>query len=165
MKAKLTGLLLLLTLSTQAQIINDDSIRNANFEKALKRDRTERVEKYKVIGLFAASILLNAVGDANNDINRKTQGHLYNAASIGTLLASPFIIKYDRSKWYIYLISYTSLRIGLFDCTYNASRHLPLNYIGTTSITDKAWRQSGGMPAFPRGLCFTLGICLPIKEL
>jgi len=136
-----------------------------NFQRALKISKQERWEPVKIIGIYSASILLNAIGDGLNDSNNKTNGHLLNAASIGILLGSPFIIHYDRKKWYIYLISYTSLRIGLFDMSYNKTRGLPLNFIGTTSVTDKAYTKFGGMPTFPRICFFTLGIAIPINEL
>lgn len=135
------------------------------FKIALKKSHQERWEPVKVIGIYSASILLNAIGDGLNDSGKKTTGHLLNAASIATLLGSPFLIHYDTKKWYIYLISYTSLRIGLFDMTYNRTRGLPLNYIGSTSITDKAYTKFGGMPTFPRVCFLGLGIAIPINEL
>jgi hypothetical protein len=143
----------------------DDFIRSLNFQKAMQYKKEHKYETLKVIGIYAGSIILESLGDGLNDNGNKTWGHLSKVFSTGLLLSSPFIIKYDKSKWYIYLLSYTSLRIGLFDMTYCTTRHLPLNYIGSTSITDKAWTKIGGQPSFIRGLSFTFGIFLTIKEL
>jgi len=93
----------------------------------------QKSDAWKVIGIYSSSIVLNAVGDGLNDSGQKTWGHLCNATSIGLLLTSPFVIDYNKSKWGYYLTSYVSLRIALFDYSYNLTRGLPLNYIGGTS--------------------------------
>ena len=119
----------------------------------------------KVAGLYTVSIILNAMGDGFNNSQRKTLGHMLNAASIGLLVLSPFIVKYDKSKWYWYLATYVSLRIGLFDLTYNTTRGLPLNFTGTTSPTDIVYNNSNINPNYVRSLFLSIGMSLPIAIL
>lgn len=123
-------------------------------------------ESVKVITLYSSAIILNAVGDGLNDSGEKQLGHACNAASIGILLTSPFIIDYEKSKWGWYLTSYTSLRIALFDYSYNLSRGLPLNYIGGTSTWDKVLKEMNPPDTYMgRGVFFIVGITIPINKL
>jgi len=125
-----------------------------------------RGEAVKIIGIYVGSIALNAIGDGMNDNGDKSWGHALNAASIAVLLSSPFIIDYEKDKWYWYLISYTSLRIAFFDYTYNATRGLPLNYIGGTSTWDKVMKKMNPPNTYMgRGVFLTVGIAVPIKEI
>lgn len=125
----------------------------------------ENLEWVKIAGLYAASVILNGVGDALNNSNRKTLGHICDGASIGLLVASPFLVKYNTKKWYWYLASYVSLRVGLFDVTYNAVRGLPSSATGTTSPTDIIYNKSEISPTFTRSLCLSLGMSIPIAFL
>lgn len=119
-----------------------------------------------VIALFTTSIALNAIGDGLNNNNKKTAGHIYNALSIGTLLALPLLTDVNKDKWYIYLLSYTLIRMSIFDPIYNQTRELDINYIGNTSITDKFWRQwPNGPGLFGRSVFMTVGVSLPLNEL
>jgi len=128
--------------------------------------KPKKGEAAKVIILYSSSIILNAVGDGLNDDGNKGWGHACNAASIGLLLSSPFIIDYDKKKWFWYLASYTSLRIGLFDYTYNTTRGLGLNYIGGTSTWDKVMKKMNPPNTYlGRGVFLGFGIAIPIKEL
>lgn len=123
-------------------------------------------EPVKIIGIYTASIVLNTIGDGLNDSGKKQWGHLCNAANIGLLLSSPFVIKYDKSKWGWYLASYVALRIAVFDYTYNSTRGLPLNYIGGSSTWDKALQEiKPPETSFARAIFFTLGVAIPINEL
>jgi hypothetical protein len=123
-------------------------------------------EPIKVISVYSGSIILNAVGDGLNDSGQKQWGHACNAASIGLLLTSPFIIDYDKSKWLWYLTSYVSLRIALFDYSYNMTRGLPFNYIGGTSLWDRVLKSSNPPNTYlGRGVFLTIGITIPIKKL
>ncbi len=128
----------------------------------------KKVPEYvKVIGIYTSSIILDAVGDALNDEGNKEWGHVCNAASVGLLLTSPFIIDYDKSKWGWYLASYVSLRISLFDPSYNLTRGLPVTYIGGTSLWDKGLQKFAPPDGFMtgRGVSLVLGISIPINEL
>ena len=58
----------------------------------------QKSEAWKVIGIYSSSIVLNAVGDGLNNSGEKQWGHLCNAASIGLLLTSPFVIDYDKAN-------------------------------------------------------------------
>jgi len=124
-------------------------------------------ESVKVISVYAGSIILEAVGDGLNDDGQKEWGHLCNALSAGVLLASPFIIDYEKNKWGWYLTSYVCLRISLFDPIYNASRGLPLTYIGSTSFWDKSLQQLAPPDGllFGRGVTFVIGVSILINEL
>lgn len=108
---------------------------------------------------------MNGIGDGLNNSNRKTIGHVINAISIGILLSSPFILDFERTKWYWYLASYISLRIGLFDSTYNLTRELPFFSTGTTSPSDKLYNILGINPAIPRPIFLTVGITIPFWKL
>jgi hypothetical protein len=116
------------------------------------------------LAIFISSIALNACGDGLNDSNHKIDGHILNACSIGILLISPFIIKIDRSKWLPYLLSYTFIRMALFDPIYNTSRGLPIEYLGNSSLTDKAFKSWGGLGIFERSVCFIVGFSIPFNE-
>ena len=123
-------------------------------------------EGWKTIAVYTGSIVLNAVGDGLNDNGVKGWGHVSNAASIGVLLASPFILDYDKDKWYYYLITYTALRISFFDYTYNATRGLPINYIGNTSFWDQGLQELNPPNTYLfRGVTLIVGISIPIQEL
>jgi len=136
-----------------------------NFTTQLIEIKKERSEKWKVIAVYAGSIILGGIGDGLNDSNHKTVGHLFNAASIGALVLSPAIFNYKKDKWYLYLASYTCLRAGLFDITYNLTRKLPFNYTGSTSVTDKFYNSHGGSPTFPRAVFFVVGFSIPLNQL
>jgi len=81
------------------------------------------------------------------------------------LVASPFLMDYDKKKWYWYFATYTSLRIGLFDWTYNMTRKLPIGYVGTTAPTDKFYNILVINPNIPRPIFLSLGIVIPLTKL
>ena len=124
-------------------------------------------EPVKVITLFTASIILDAVGDGLYDSGDKTLGHALQAASTGLLVLSPLFLDMNKDNWWWYAMSYVSLRIGLFDYSYNITRDLPLGYIGSTSTWDKAIKQLAppGNQIFVREIFFTVGVIIPINEL
>lgn len=124
-----------------------------------------KANAWKTIGMYTASITLNAVGDALNDKGEKEWGHACNALSIGTLLAQPFVCDMDKRDWYKYLLTYTSLRLALFDPIYNSTRGLPINYTGGSALTDKFQQKFGSIGIFPeRTLALIVGITIPLKE-
>ena len=125
----------------------------------------EKSEKWKVIALYSASVILNGIGDGLNDSKQKTVGHLFNAASIGTLVLSPLIFNYQKDKWFWYVLSYTCLRAALFDITYNLTRNLPADYTGSTCITDKFYNSHGISPLYPRAVFFAVGFTIPLTLL
>ena len=125
-------------------------------------------EPVKVLTIFTTSIVLDAVGDGLYDNGDKTAGHAFQAASTGVLLLSPLFLNMDKDNFWWYLVSYVSLRIGLFDYAYNTTRGLPMSYVGTTSITDKIQQEFNpgtGHLFFPKAIFFTLGVVIPINEL
>lgn len=141
-----------------------ESTKTLNINIPLK-NKKNKYEKWKVIGLYTSAVVLNAMGDGMNNTDRKTMGHILNTASIGTLLASPFLIHFDKKKWYWYLLTYTSLRLALFDATYNLTTHQPIDYIGSTAITDKWYRTAGVGYNLSKVAGFTVGITIPCAFL
>lgn len=126
----------------------------------------QKKEAWKVITVYSSSIILNAVGDGLNDSGHKDWGHACNAASIGFLLTSPFIIDYDKSKWGYYLTSYVGLRFAMFDASYNLSRSLPYNYVGVTAPTDKMLQNMPrNLITFSKGISLSIGIITPITKI
>jgi len=125
-------------------------------------------EAAKTIALYSASIILDAVGDGYNDSGNKVLGHSLNAVSTGLLVASPFILDADKHNWGWYAASYVSLRVGLFDMSYNATRGLPLQYVGNSSIYDKtvaATKSPDSWLFAGRTFCLFIGVVIPINEL
>lgn len=148
---------------SQTENCLDVALQKMQMEKQHPRPRPY---KGRTIILFASSIILNGIGDGLNDSGRKTAGHFFNAASIATLLSVPFLTNVDKKKWYIYALSYTSLRIGLFDGTYNVTRGLDVNYIGCTSPTDKMMRKTNWKSGYAaKGLFIGIGVALPLWVL
>ncbi|MEI6555754.1 MAG: hypothetical protein WCL70_09210 [Paludibacter sp.] len=146
---------------TQSDSLN----KHIDYSITSKKIKKGNLEWIKVIGLYTAAVVLNGIGDGLNDSHEKTWGHVYNAASIGLLVASPFLINYDTKKWYWYLASYTSLRIGLFDVCYNLTRGLPIDYTGITSSTDIAYNILKINPMYVRSVFFAIGFTIPITAL
>ena len=124
-------------------------------------------EPVKVISLYAGSIILEGIGDGLYDNGQKELGKCLQAVSLGMVLLSPAILNMDRDNWFWYVLTYTSFRIALFDYTYNITRDLPINHIGTTSYWDKALHEFSppGAQLFFRGIFCTLAITIPINEL
>jgi hypothetical protein len=125
-------------------------------------------ETFKTVTLYSASIVLDAVGDGLNDSGQKVGGHALNAMSTGLLVASPFILDADKHNWGWYAASYVSLRVGLFDMSYNATRGLPLQYVGNSSIYDKtvaATKSPDSWLFAGRTFCLFIGVVIPINEL
>ena len=85
-----------------------------------------------LITLFLFNIILNGIGDALNDSNRKKIGHILRALSILTLLIVPVIMNITIFD----VLGYVFLRFGLFDILYNITRKLPLNYSGSSDVVD-----------------------------
>ena len=138
---------------------------NAQYEIEKKRFIPEPV---KIITIYAGSIILDAIGDGLCDDGQKTTGHFCQAVSIGMLVASPFILNVDKSKWLWHAMSYVSLRIALFDPVYNLTRDLPIDYIGSTSIWDKSLQNFNpprSAMLWGRSVFLVIGISIPIKEL
>jgi len=149
----------------QLKISESSSNDNTSTPFKKKKVYNEKLGWVKIAGLYAASVILNGIGDALNNSNKKTVGHICNGASIGLLVASPFLVKYNAKKWYWYLASYVSLRVGLFDVTYNTVRGLPPSATGTTSPTDIIYNKAEINPNVTRSLCLSLGMSIPLAFL
>jgi hypothetical protein len=149
MKKLLTALLLFTILTAQAQEIKYSKISTST----------------KVITLTLGSVFLNAAGDGLNDNGQKGWGHILNAASIATLLTLPLIV--DKSEFLTTALTYVGFRFSCFNPMYNATRGLPLTYMGTTSFDDKLigkLKPPDGFLAF-RAVTFITTVSIPIKYL
>jgi hypothetical protein len=147
MKKLLLILLVFLTLQIQAQQFRRDT-------------------RWIKLGMYTGSILMDAAGDALNDSNHKGWGHFANAASVGVLVTIPFVTENERTfkGFLLGAGSYTFLRFGLFDYTYNSVRNLPLNYIGGTSFYDKAMQKLNPPETYlARVASLCVGVSLTLK--
>jgi hypothetical protein len=155
MRTTLTILLLVLTVSLQAQKWNTKE--GSGFKIP---------ESAKVITIFVTSIALDAVGDALNDQGKhKDIGHLCNALSVGTLLMSPYFVDIKKDKWYWYLASYATIRLAIFNPIYNETRGLPFSYVGNSDFIDrgtKSLNMPNGMQNMWRGYSLIIGFAIPI---
>ena len=153
MAMKILAVGLLLVLCTFSSIAQNDS------------EKYKLSEPVKVISVYAGSIILNAAGNALNDARHRELGHICNAASVGLILSSPFIIDYNRSKWGWYLTSYLALRVALYDYSYNFFNGKPLNYNGSSSYWDKFMGKLNPPNFyFGRAVALTVGISIPINK-
>ena len=146
------------------QILTDYELLSYNFTPIEVKRKWEPV---KIIGIIAGSIILEAIGDAKYDSGLKYQGKLYQAASVGLLVASPFILNIDRKKWGWYFASYLSFRIAIFDPVYNTSRDLPIEYRGSTSAWERGLQKFNppkGAQLWGRSMFLMLAISIPINE-
>jgi hypothetical protein len=143
-------------------VLNADPYFLANYIQA-KQNKNEAI---KLIALSIISTTFNAIGEANNHNGHPIPGHLYNAASIATLIGFMPFMHPQRGKWWVYPVTLLCIRVGEFDYVYNVTRGKPLNYLNpSSSVTDKTWRYFGGNTFFPRATVFTIGIFLPLNEL
>lgn len=130
----------------------------------LRLNKKKKLDRVKVIGLYSAAIILNGIGDGLNNTHQKTMGHIFNAASIGVLLTTPFFVDYDTKKWYWYLLTYTSLRVTLFDAAYNVTTKQPIDFIGSTAITDKIYKMADIYGA-SKAMGLVVGLTIPLRIL
>lgn len=144
---------------------NHETIDSNSKLKQIRFANKIKLDKWKLIGLYSTAIVLNGIGDGLNNTHSKTMGHIFNAASIGTLLATPFFIDYDKKKWYWYLLTYTSLRVSLFDITYNLTTKQPIGFIGSTAITDKMYKTLSASYGVSKILGLAVGFSVPLKLL
>ena len=151
----------------QAQQFRRDGVISSDyhFVKPNRPDKIIKNEPLRVILLYSTSIMLNGVGDGLNNSGHKTWGHTCNALSIGTLVASPFIINYDKHKWYGYILDYCFLRYSLFDASYNIANGQKFDYIGTTAGTDRIFHKApANFRTFTKGISMIVGIALPLNN-
>jgi hypothetical protein len=107
---------------------------------------------------YILSILFKAIGDGLNDSGKKGIGHSLQALSFVPLLIAIHPI------WYVAILSYGFLMIAFFDYTYNLSRGLKWNFVGTTSWWDNAIKRVPfGFMLFVRVICLVVGIFLIIN--
>ena len=159
--------LLLLTLFLTSQILTSQTSYELNYDFNPIKVKKGIPESVKVIGIIASSVILEAIGDAKYDAGQKEIGKLYQAASVGILVASPFLLDIDHKKWGWYLMSYLSFRIAVFDPVYNLTRGLPIDHIGTTSLWDAGMEKFNpplGAQMWGRSMFLIVSISIPINK-
>ena len=158
-------ILLFICQTLSAQMVIEDRLQY-DFKPIVPEQKFSK--PFKVILLFSSSVILEAIGDAKYDEGQKQLGKLFQAASVGLLVASPILLDIDRSKWGWYFASYISMRVALFDPCYNLTRGLHMGYIGNTSYWDKgiqAFDPPQGMKIFGHSVVFMFAISIPINQL
>ena len=158
--------LLTLVLILSCQILSSQMIVNDRLNLDPIKPRISKPAA-KVILLFSSAVILEAIGDGLYDDGRKELGKLFQATSVGLLVASPFILNVDKSKWYWYLLSYTTMRMVLFDPAYNLTRGLHMGYVGNTSYWDKdiqVFDPPPGMKIWGHSVMFIFAISIPINN-
>jgi hypothetical protein len=166
MKTLITMLLILLfTIAIFGQSSTVGLDYQTKFKSDYKPAKVHNNEALKTILIYSTSIILNGVGDGLNNNHHKQLGHACNALSIGTLVVSPFIMTYNKHKWYGYILDYAFLRYSLFDVSYNIANGQRYNYIGTTAGTDIIFHKApANFRTFTKGISLTVGIFLPIND-
>jgi hypothetical protein len=113
----------------------------------------------KVLGTFAAWSIMNGIGDGLNDSGHKTLGHSFNAASAAALAGGILWSQPDKKDWFDYFVIGAGVRYVTFDVSYNLTRDLPYDYIGTTAGTDRLLNKvPAGFRTYTKGLvlCFSI---------
>jgi hypothetical protein len=115
---------------------------------------------FKILGTFATWSILNGIGDGLNDSGHKTAGHAFNAASATALITGTIWSQPDKKDWLDYLVIGGGIRYVAFDASYNLTRGLRYDYIGTTAGTDRLLKNvPPGFRTYTKGivLCFSVG--------
>ena len=119
-----------------------------------------------VAGYHIGTVALGAVADGLYDNGEKEWSHALHAAEIGAAIGGPFVFHVKRSEALSYILSYSFIRLSLFDSFYNATRDLPLLYNGTTSIYDKSMNTIPDHgKVWLKSWSLIVGFAIPIYEL
>jgi len=104
-KTSWTALGILLILVLLLVTIKTCSAQSYNNNGLLIKKHKVVSDKARFVILATTSIILNGIGDGlNANPNTKPAGHIFTAAAIGTLVATPFLVNYNKRKWYIYAL-------------------------------------------------------------
>jgi len=107
----------------------------------------------KIVTTFTAWSILNGIGDGLNDNGHKGYGHAVNALSVATLVVGLIASEPDLREIIPYFVSVTGIRYASFDASYNLTRHLPYDYIGTTAPGDVFLAKvPGNFRTFTKGI-------------
>lgn len=122
-----------------------------------------------ITGYHIATVTIGAIADGIYDDGNKQLGHFLEGTELALAMLGPLLVfDLERNDWLAYALSYTFVRVALFDPIYNTTRGLPVNYIGSTSTWDKFLQELDSPPAgywIGRTLFLTAGIAIPIKEI
>ena len=104
-KTSWTALGILLILVLLLVTIKTCSAQSYNNNGLLIKKHKVVSDKARFVILTTTSIILNGIGDGlNANPNTKPAGHIFTAAAIGTLVATPFLVNYNKRKLYIYAL-------------------------------------------------------------
>jgi hypothetical protein len=161
----MTGMLLLSTVLFSQYATHDPHFLDIFKSNDFKPHRDRDHQALKTILVYSGSILLNGVGDGLIYNHHKNWGYACNTLSIGTLIASPLVIKYDKHKWYGYILDYAFLRYTLYDSGYNITNGDKYQYLLVNDRIDKMFRKApAGMRSFDKVITLIVGISLPIND-
>ena len=121
-----------------------------------------------VTGWNIGAVILEAVGDGLYDDGKKYAAHSVQAAGTLMLLTGPFVLDLNRGDWLTYGLNYVFMRVAFFDPTYNITRGLDINHIGTTSNWDRFLGELAAPPHgywFGRSIFFVAGVSIPLNYI
>ncbi len=88
-----------------------------------------------IILYLVACVIIGALGDALYDEGIKVWAHSIEVLWGAMLLFAFPILK--PHNWKAFVAALIAWNVVLFDTAYNLFRHLPIDYIGSTSLWDK----------------------------
>ncbi len=118
----------------------------------------------KINAGLTASIVCAGIGDGLFDEGEKELSKWFTGASVGALLITPFLADMEMNQFMHYIIKYSFIRFGIFNYTYNKTRGLPYDYLGTTSAQDRVLKKyNETLVTSTRVLVTSVGFVLPIE--
>ena len=96
-----------------------------------------------IILYLIACVAAGAIADGLNEKGKTMWGHPVEALSLALILIGPFIFfrEIDFGLGILWLISYTSWRIVLFDMIHNLVKGQPILYLGDSNIWDRFFKK------------------------
>jgi hypothetical protein len=118
---------------------------------------------YAVILYLTSCITLGAVADGLNVAGVQTWGHLLEAYEALLLFSVGFLF---RKQFFVILLSYAFLRVGLFDYIFNLSSGQDFFHVGGTNWWDMMISKWPPVPVLGAKVLFLItGVAIPLKEI
>ena len=121
----------------------------------------------KIAGIMIGEVTLSAISDGLYDNGYKLESKVIELVAKGLLAYGVREIIIQQGDFGRALVKYVGFRVSLYDFSYNITRGLPLGYIGTTSIWDKARQEfnpPSGMQYWSHSVYFTFSLTFPINQ-
>jgi hypothetical protein len=118
------------------------------------------MKPYLIILYLISAVVLGAAGDALMlESGLKVWAHIFTAVETLLLISGIALFKIQLRQLFLWIVIYTSLRIGIFDYIWNWVAGEDLLYVGSTSLWDKVVQM-----VLPMGMIFIrlLFTCLGI---